>query len=121
VRPGRDDRGAGSILATAMLGLLVTVTMIAGGVVGLIASHRTAQAAADLASLAGASALQDGHDACGRASTIARRNRAELRSCRIDGWVVVVVVVVRTAPLPGAGFSLEARARAGPVDDLGGR
>ena len=104
-----------------MLGLLVAVTMIAGGVVGLVASHRTAQAAADLASLAGATALQDGGDACGQASMIARRNRTELRSCRVDGWEVAVVVVARTAPLPGGGFSLEARGRAGPVDDLGGR
>lgn len=121
VRTGRDDRGAGTVLATAMLGLLVTVTMIAGGVVGMIASHRTAQAAADLASLAGATTLQDGGDACGRAAVIARRNRAELRSCRVDGWEVAVVVVARTAPLPGGGFSLEARARAGPVEDLDGR
>ncbi len=119
MRPRREECGAGSVLAVAMMGLLVTVTLIAGGVVGIVSSHRTAQAAADLASLAGAAALQDGGDGCARAATIAHRNRAQLRSCRVTGWEVSVVVVSRTVALPGGGFSLEARGRAGPVSGLG--
>lgn len=116
----RQERGAGSILAVAMMGLLVTVTVVAGGVVGIVASHRTAQSAADLASLAGAAALQEGRDACAQAAIIALRNRAVLRACRVEGWDVLVVVAIRTAPLPGGGFSLEARGRAGPVSGLQG-
>ena len=54
----------GSVLAVAMMGVLVTVTVAAAGVVGVVATHRTAQSAADLAALAGAAALQDGGDAC---------------------------------------------------------
>ena len=61
---GARRAGAGSVLAVAMLGLLVTVTVAAAGVVGIVATHRTAQSAADLAALAGAAALQDGGDAC---------------------------------------------------------
>jgi secretion/DNA translocation related TadE-like protein len=97
-----------------MMGLLVTVTVGTAGAVGVVAGHRRAQSAADLASLAGAAALQDGGDACLRAGVIAERNGAELRRCRVDGWEVAVVVS-RTVQLPGAPMELEARGRAGPV------
>ncbi len=110
-----DEGGAGSVLAVAMMGLLVTVTIAAAGVVGVIAAHRTAQAAADLAALAGASALQDGGDACGQAAAVADRNRAELDGCEIDGWNVSVVVTANTARLPGGVLDLRARGRAGPA------
>ena len=82
----RDERGAGTVLAVAMLGLLVTVTLATSGVVGVVAAHRRAQSAADLAALAGAAAVQDGADACARAGQIAARNSASLRSCDIDGF-----------------------------------
>ena len=109
-----DEHGAGTLLAAAMMGLLVTVTVGASGAVAVVASHRRAQTAADLAALAGAAALQEGGDACQRAGGIARRNGADLRDCQVDGWDVSVVV---TAPLslPGASMNLEARGRAGPV------
>jgi secretion/DNA translocation related TadE-like protein len=110
-----DERGAGSVLAVAMMGLLVTVTIAAAGVVGVIATHRTAQAAADLAALAGAAALQDGGDACAQAATVAGRNRAQLNGCDVDGWNVTVVVTANTARLPGGVLDLRARGRAGPA------
>jgi secretion/DNA translocation related TadE-like protein len=111
----RDDEGAGTVLAVAMMGLLVTVTIAVAGVVGVIATHRTAQAAADLAALAGAAALQDGGDACARAADVADRNRASLSGCEVDGWDVAVVVVAHSAPLPGGVLDLPARGRAGPA------
>jgi secretion/DNA translocation related TadE-like protein len=98
-----------------MLGVLVTVTLAAGGVVGVVAAHRVAQSAADLAALAGAAALQDGGEACQRAALVARRNHAHLRQCRVQEWNVAVVVVADTARLPGGVLDLEARGRAGPV------
>ena len=55
--PSRADDGAGSVLAVAMMGLLVTVAVAVGGVVGVVATHRTAQSAADLAALAGATVV----------------------------------------------------------------
>jgi secretion/DNA translocation related TadE-like protein len=115
VRRARDEHGAGSVLAVAMMGLLVTVTVAAAGVVGVIATHRTAQAAADLAALAGAAALQDGGDACARAADVADRNRARLDDCEVDGWNVAVVVTAQTARLPGGVLDLRARGRAGPA------
>jgi secretion/DNA translocation related TadE-like protein len=113
--PRADERGAGSVLAVAMMGLLVTVTVAAAGVVGVIATHRTAQSAADLAALAGATALQDGGDACEEAVVVAGRNRTRLAGCEVDGWNVTVVVTANTARLPGGVLDLRARGRAGPA------
>jgi secretion/DNA translocation related TadE-like protein len=115
MRPRDSEDGAGTVLALAMLGVLVTVTVAAGGVVGVIATHRTAQTAADLAALAGAAALQNGGDGCQQAAVVARRNHARVRACRVQQWDVAVVVVADTARLPGGVLDLEARGRAGPV------
>ncbi len=112
-----DEEGAGTLLAVALVGVLVLVTMAVGGVIGVVATHRTAQAAADLAALAGAAALQDGGDACGEAAAIARRNGARVQECGVDGWNVSVVVTADTARLPGGVLDLRARGRAGPVLD----
>jgi secretion/DNA translocation related TadE-like protein len=112
--PRRPEDGAGTVLAVAMMGLLVTVTVATSGVVGVVATHRRAQSAADLSALAGASALQDGGDPCRRAATIARRNAARLRRCQVDGWTVAVEVASRIE-LPGGALDLAARGRAGPV------
>ena len=98
-----------------MLGVLVTVALATTGVVGVVAGHRRAQSAADLAALAGAGALQDGGDPCHQASAIARRNGATLRGCEVDGWNVAVRVAA-TVRLPGSPMELEARGRAGPAD-----
>lgn len=116
MRSRTSEDGAGTVLAVAVLGVLVTVAIAAGGVVGVIASHRTAQSAADLAALAGAAALQDGGDACQQAAVIARRNQARLLTCRVQQWNVAVVVVANTARLPGGALDLQARGHAGPVD-----
>ena len=115
-RPGRvrDDVGAGTVLAVAMMGLLVTVTLTCGGVVAVVAAHRQAQSAADLAALAGAAALQDGGDPCQHAGQIASRNGAHLTRCQVDGWDVAVVVS-GAAHLPGGSVDLKARGRAGPA------
>ncbi len=109
-----DERGAGTVLAAAMIGLLVLVTLGASGAVGVVACHRRAQAAADLAALAGAAALQEGGDACRRAGAVARLNGAELRECQVDGWVVSITVTA-TLSLSVTSMDLPARGRAGPA------
>ena len=113
----RDDRGAGSVLAIAMMAVLVTLTVAVGCGVAVVAAHRAAQAAADLAALAAAGALQDGRDACAAASAVATDNRALLRGCRVEDWSVSVVVV-SAARLPMGRVELPARSRAGPVSAL---
>ena len=111
----RHDDGAGTVLALAMMGLLVVVGLGVAGVVGVVAAHRGAQSAADLAALAGAAALQDGADPCERATEVARRNRADLRACEVDGWSVAVTATAPTPVLLGRVYELPARARAGPA------
>ena len=113
----RGEQGAGTVLAVAMIGLVVSVTVGATGAVGVVAGHRRAQSAADLSALAGATTLQDGGDACAKARAIAGRNGADLQRCRVDG-TQVLVVVARSVRLPGLPMELRARARAGPVESL---
>lgn len=110
----RGESGAGTVLAVAMLGILVTVTVATAGVVGVVGAHRRAQSAADLAALAGATALRGGGDPCGRAAVIAERNGVDLRQCRVQEWDVSVVVA-RRIRLPATSVELVARGRAGPV------
>ncbi|SDS70216.1 helicase/secretion neighborhood TadE-like protein [Nocardioides scoriae] len=110
--------GAAAVVATALLGVLLTATLAAGGVVGVVAAHRVAQSAADLAALAAARAVQDGRDPCAAAAGIATANRARLGSCRVSGWEVTVEAVARTGRLPGGPLELHARARAGPTTSL---
>ena len=111
----RGEDGVATVLAVTLAGLLAVVAVVAGAVVGLVDAHHRAEAAADLAALAGAGALVQGADACVVAATIARRNGAEVVSCRPSGSTVSVVVSV-AAPGGLAGLpSLEARARAGPA------
>ncbi len=115
-RAARGEQGAGTVLAVAMIGLVVTVTIGTSGAVGVVAGHRRAQSAADLSALAGATTLQTGGDACRRARVIAGRNGADLQQCQVDGFEVVVVVA-RSVRLPGPPMDLRARARAGPVQN----
>lgn len=111
------EDGAGTLMATALVGVLVSVAVAGSAVVGLVAGHRQAQVAADLAALAAATALQQGGDPCNLASGIARRNGARLLGCRVEDWQVTVAVETRVR-LPGGSWALPARARAGPVGDL---
>lgn len=113
----REETGATTALTLSLIGVLVFVTIAVGGVVGVVGTHRRTQAAADLAALAGATALQDGADPCARASVIARRNGARLHGCRVQGSDVTVQVVA-DARLPGPPVELRARGRAGPAQGL---
>jgi uncharacterized membrane protein len=61
---GRGERGAATILVIAMAGVLLLVGSALGVVQAMVVAHRRAQAAADLAALAGASASMRGEDPC---------------------------------------------------------
>ena len=52
------------MLGIALTGLLLTFSVACVGVAGIVVAHRRAQAAADLGSLAGATAIQHGHAPC---------------------------------------------------------
>ena len=96
------------MLAACMVAALVTIAG-AGAYLGaaVIARHR-AQSAADLAALAGASALPDGQaTACIRAQAVTTATGGQMVDCRIDGLDVVIVVADGRAT---------AAARAGPAE-----
>lgn len=120
---GRDDRstdqrGAVVVVAVALVAVLVLVAAVCTGCVAIVLAHRRAQVAADLASLAGAVALQQGGDPCPAAARIAGRHLASLVSCAVEGRSVLVATSIRiTVPLAG-GF-VTARARAGPTAATG--
>jgi secretion/DNA translocation related TadE-like protein len=102
-----------------VIAVLVFVAIVSVGAVAIVLAHRQAQAAADLASLAGAAALQRGADPCASASAIAGRQRATVSACRADGSALSVTAAVRLPRMLGGGQVL-ARARAGPASLLPG-
>ncbi|MFC5729151.1 MULTISPECIES: Rv3654c family TadE-like protein [Nocardioides] len=112
-----DERGAATVLAVAMSGALLLVGAATGVVAAIFVAHRQAQAAADLAALAGATAVADHHgrDPCGQAADVAAANDAALSSCAVEGEDVVVEVVVVGPRWLGQDEDLTARARAGPA------
>ena len=109
------ERGAATVLVVAVLGLLLLVGAALGVVGAMVKAHRVAQAAADLAALAGASALADGQDACAAATRVATANGATVVSCAPDGLEVRVTVEATGPRWLGQSADLVAEARAGPA------
>lgn len=103
-----------------MIAALIAVTG-AGAHVGaaVIARHR-AQAAADLAALAGAADVPAGTDtACAHASAVAQAMGATAAACAVDGLDVVVTVEASTTLYLSPMRTARAVARAGPADSAG--
>ena len=73
---GRGERGAATILVVAMAGVLMFVMTGLAAAGGLVTAQRRAQAAADLAALAGASHLDE---ACAEAGEVAAANAGGAR------------------------------------------
>ena len=107
----RPERGAATVLVVAMAGVLMFVMTGLAAAGGLVAAQRRAQAAADLAALAGASHLDD---ACARAREVALANGGTLGACQVDGNNVVVEVFVPGPDVPWREVQVTAEARAGP-------
>ncbi|MDH2412584.1 Rv3654c family TadE-like protein [Nocardioides sp. CER19] len=110
----RSERGSAVPFAVACLGVVLLLGAALGVAGAMVADHRTAQAAADLAALAGASALADGRDGCGAAGRVATDNGAALSACRREGADLRVRVIVAGPRWLGSHGDLEAEARAGP-------
>jgi secretion/DNA translocation related TadE-like protein len=110
----RRERGSATLLALAMIGVLVLVGAALGVVAAMVQAHRVAQSAADLAALAGAEAQARGRDPCARAAELASGNDATLDSCTVQGSDVRVQVTVAGPHWLGQHHDLSAQARAGP-------
>jgi secretion/DNA translocation related TadE-like protein len=81
----------------------------------MVAAHRSAQSAADLAALAGARGLAEGRDGCASAAQIAVANGSRLTGCRVTGQVVSVRVEFPGPHWLGQAADLGASSRAGPA------
>ncbi len=119
MRPGRAARARGEVgaVVTLVVGLAAVLVVVAvgGGVLGrVLVEQRRVAVAADLAALAGASAVQRGEDACAAASRIARQNRATLVTCRTEGEVVRIGATGEVWRVGGQAVRVRARAVAGP-------
>jgi secretion/DNA translocation related TadE-like protein len=114
-RRATDQRGSAAVLVVGLTGVLVTVTLLVAAVGGVVADQRRVEAAADLAALAGAGAVQAGRDGCVAARETAGRNGGALRTCALDGDVVTVEVGRDSQVALGRRLALVGRARAGPV------
>lgn len=113
-----DQRGAATVLVVAMTGVLLLVGAGTGVVAAIVVAHRTAQAAADLAALAGATALADparAGDPCAVAGEVATANAASLTSCTVEDRDVLVEVTVPGPRWLGQDRDLVGSARAGPA------
>ena len=116
---GAGERGAATLIVLALSGLLMFVGLSLAGVAAIVLTQRSAQAAADLAALAGATAAVSGADACAAAGGIAAANDAVLAHCEIDGLVVTIGVSVEGPRLVDRRYDVSAQARAGPADGSG--
>lgn len=110
----RDERGAATVLALMVASVLVMLGLAGVWVGAVVARHRAAQSAADLAALAGALAVQDGRNPCGAVEEIARANAARPTRCTVVGEDVWVTVQVEAPGLLGRKPSVVGRAHAGP-------
>ena len=112
----RADRGSATLVAVAMMAVLMAFTT--GGVyVGsaVIARHR-AQAAADLTALAAAGSLVGGAGAaCTQAAPLARAMGTTVTQCTVEDLDVVVTVEAAVALGRFDVGPARATARAGPV------
>ncbi|MFB9765365.1 Rv3654c family TadE-like protein [Nocardioides kongjuensis] len=115
-----SQRGAATVLAVAAAVVLLLVGAATGVVGAIVVAHRRAQAAADLAALAGATSLagagagHPGRDPCAAAAEVATANGASLVTCVVEGSDVVVEVRVSGPRWLGQDRDLAAAARAGP-------
>jgi secretion/DNA translocation related TadE-like protein len=118
-RARAGERGAAALFTVAMAGVLMFVGAALGFVGALVVDHRRAQAAADLAALAGAGAAARGDSGCVAAGGVAQLNGADLLDCSVDGLPEAPTVTVRVRvdgpSWLGQHADLEAIARAGPV------
>ena len=109
--PNRD-RGAGTVLGLAILGVFLALTLMLVPAWAMLATKQKLSGAADAAALAAADARLGvvGDYPCPLAATVARANGAALAACEVDGLIVTVAVSGTIA-----GIRVTATATAGPA------
>lgn len=112
-----SEEGSGTVLALTIIAVLLVMTVVIAGLIGVVSANRRASAAADLSALAAADAyrgLTEG-DPCAVAADLAERHGAHLESCTFPDRpeTVEVTVAVPVAGPMGALGPARVRARAG--------
>ncbi|QEO08697.1 Rv3654c family TadE-like protein [Protaetiibacter larvae] len=107
----RDDRGAGGVLALAVVGATLALVLALLAAAGALAVRSRAAAAADAAALAAADVLLGAipGSPCALAAQLAAAHQVALAACEVDGMEVIVAVRTQAFGVP-----IEQRARAGP-------
>jgi len=111
LRRFRDDRGAGAVLALALVMAVVAIGVSGITLAAALTARQRVIGAADLAALAAADAASGaiGGAPCDVAQGVARANGTRLAACDADGLVVTVRVVGAFAGIP-----IPAHSTAGP-------
>lgn len=102
----QNDRGNATIAAAGMVAALIGLVWIAAVAGGMVSDTHRARNAADLAAVAGATALSVGEPPCAVAHQVAQENRAEIEECTVADADVIVTARVNNAT---------GTARAGPL------
>lgn len=114
MRRGRSDEGSSTVLVLGFVTVLLLVGGMVASVACLAAARHQAEAAADLAALAGAGRAFEGEAAaCAAARHVVDAQEGELLRCRLDGADVLVEVGVRPPGGLGALGLVRGRAKAG--------
>ena len=115
-----DERGSAGALTLAIVLCLLTTMLVTVWVAGWFGVAHRARSAADLSALAGATAHEQGADACQAAQDNAVANGAKMTACSVEegagDFIVNVKVQVPLIPsIPGGPQALQGSARAGVV------
>jgi secretion/DNA translocation related TadE-like protein len=111
------DSGVATIWGVTAIAVLMLLTVFAVDLGAAEVARHRAEAAADLAALAGAAHAVDGEQtACAYSDRVVAAMHARLSSCRAaPGWTILVETRTKVALPPLVGAWATARARAGPV------
>ncbi|KWW98814.1 membrane spanning protein [Carbonactinospora thermoautotrophica] len=116
---GGRDRGAATVYATALIGVVWLAGLATLTVTRAVEARHRAGAAADLAALAAADRALDGATtACAAAGMVVKAHQAHLATCTLRGEIAEVTAEVR---LPGVLALIppaRVRARAGPIEEV---
>ncbi|HKD97003.1 MAG TPA: Rv3654c family TadE-like protein [Micromonosporaceae bacterium] len=110
------DQGSATVWVLSACVLVVSIGLACVVAVAAVVGRHRAQAAADLAALAGARYAALGEAAaCAAAGAVVDANGARVTACRLDGLDLVVSVAVEVPGAPAALGPARATARAGPA------
>ncbi len=110
----RGERGAATGIALGVAALVLFLAVGAVMAARVLLAHRMAGSVADLGALAGAVAVQHGHDGCRAAREQVERSGVVAVDCRVSDARVRLVVRVELGRLLGRDVAVSARAHAGP-------